>query len=181
MEYAGRSGRPESESASEVRSAAASAGRVDQSNPVCGPSADVWGAEDSRLTETSGLSCSTIRVGFKDLEAGLAQPRARVRRSTDSGGKAAAKRAPSSAGALGCRPDPAIRQDRRGPSRLICHGAERLAQGVTAEVQAVSEQAVERTPHGPGYRPPANRRTLTGEGPTHAEARLLDVSGQACQ
>ena len=138
-----------------------------------------WAAVEARqmgrggiacVAAATGMSCTTIRAGLKELDAKQApdaQPDPARLRRPGAGRKPLIARDPQLAQALERLVDPVTRGDPMGPLLWTCSSAARLAAELTTAGHAVSERTVNRLLHELGYSLQANRKTL--EGAQHAD------------
>ena len=117
----------------------------------------------SRVSESTGLSRTTIRAGLRELAEGPPKATGRVRRP-GGGRKPATVKDPQLRAALEQKLDPVVRGFWLSPLRWTCHSSESLATQLRAEGCDVSGRTVNRLLHGLGYRLRGNRKVPRANG-----------------
>jgi hypothetical protein len=118
----------------------------------------------SRVSEATGLSRITIRVGLNELQStppGRVDVAGRIRKP-GGGRKPLTEHAPTLLHALETLVDPVTRGDPMSPLRWTCKSAAKLASELQSKGHRASERSVNRLLHELGYSLQSNRKTIEG-------------------
>ena len=149
----------------------------------------LWAAVEARaigrggitcVAEATGLSQTTIRAGFRELDSQSTSdphkvPHERLRRP-GGGRRALVEHDPGLLKALEALVDPVTRGDPMGPLRWTCKSAARLAMALQTQGHAVSERSVNRLLHDLGYSLQSNRKTLEGSHHPDRDAQFQHIN-----
>lgn len=117
----------------------------------------------SKVAKATGLSRTTIHVGFKELESGKssAPPLGRIRKE-GGGRKPLTHHAPDIIKALDALVEPTTRGDPESPLRWTCKSTRNLAQELQEQGYSIGDRKVADLLHGMGYSLQANAKTIEG-------------------
>jgi transposase len=133
-----------------------------------------WGGI-SRVSEATGLSRITIKVGLDELRATPGEDGGRIRKP-GGGRKALAEHDPGLLNALEGLVDPVTRGDPMSPLRWTCKSADKLASELAASGHPVSERTVSRLLHRLGYSLQSNRKAIEGKDHPDRDAQFRHIS-----
>ena len=149
----------------------------------------LWAAVEARaigrgglthVAEATGLSQTTIRAGFRELDSQSTADTHTVTserlRRPGGGRRSLVAQAPGLLKALEALVDPVTRGDPMGPLRWTCKSAARLAMELQTQGHAVSERSLNRLLHDLGYSLPSNRKTLEGSQPPDRDAQCQPIN-----
>ncbi len=117
----------------------------------------------SKVAKATGLSRTTIHVGFKELESGRssAPPPGRIRKK-GGGRKPLIHNAPDIIKALDALVEPTTRGDPESPLRWTCKSTRNLAQELQQQGYSIGDRKVADLLHDMGYSLQANAKTIEG-------------------
>jgi hypothetical protein len=117
----------------------------------------------SKVARATGLSRTTIHVGFKELEFGKASapPPGRIRKE-GGGRKPLTHHAPDIIKALDALVEPTTRGDPESPLRWTCKSTRNLAQELQRQGYRIGDRKVADLLHDMGYSLQANAKTIEG-------------------
>jgi len=117
----------------------------------------------SKVARATGLSRTTIHVGFKELESGKAgaPPPGRIRKK-GGGRKPLTHHAPDIIQALDALVEPTTRGDPESPLRWTCKSTRNLAQELQSQGYRIGDRKVADLLHAMGYSLQANAKTIEG-------------------
>src|SRR3954471_7694265 len=137
----------------------------------------------TRVSEATGLSRVTIRVGLKELDpastpTGREPATGRLRRP-GGGRKPLADQDPVLLRDLEALVDPVTRGDPMSPLRWTCKSAAKLAAELQAKGHAAGERTVNRLLHALDYSLQSNRKTIEGKGHPDRDAQFQYINRRA--
>jgi transposase len=116
----------------------------------------------SKVAQATGLSRTTIHVGFKELESGNASaPPGRIRKK-GGGRKPLTHHAPDIIKALDALVEPTTRGDPESPLRWTCKSTRNLAKELQQQGYSIGDRKVADLLHDMGYSLQANAKTIEG-------------------
>ncbi len=134
----------------------------------------------TRVAEATGLSQTTIRAGFRELDSRSTSDTHKATserlRRPGGGRRALGAHAPRLLTALEVLVDPVTRGDPMGPLRWTCKSAARLATELHNQGYTVSERSINRLLHALGYSLQSNRKTIEGSHHPDRDAQFQHIN-----
>lgn len=133
----------------------------------------------SKVAKATGLSRTTIHVGFKELESGgsSAPPPGRIRKK-GGGRKPLTHHAPDIISALDALVEPTTRGDPESPLRWTCKSTRHLAQELKQQGYSIGDRKVAELLHDMGYSLQANAKTIEGTQHPDRNAQFEHISAR---
>ena len=132
----------------------------------------------SKVAKATGLSRTTIHVGFKELESGESSaPPGRIRKK-GGGRKPLTHHAPDIISALDALVEPTTRGDPESPLRWTCKSTRHLAQELKQQGYSIGDRKVAELLHDMGYSLQANAKTIEGTQHPDRNAQFEHISAR---
>ena len=132
----------------------------------------------SKVAKATGLSRTTIHVGFKELESGESSaPPGRIRKK-GGGRKPLTHHAPDIISALDALVEPTTRGDPESPLRWTCKSTRHLAQELKLQGYSIGDRKVAELLHDMGYSLQANAKTIEGTQHPDRNAQFEHISAR---
>ena len=132
----------------------------------------------SKVAKATGLSRTTIHVGFKELESGESSaPPGRIRKK-GGGRKPLTHHAPDIISALDALIEPTTRGDPESPLRWTCKSTRHLAQELKQQGYSIGDRKVAELLHDMGYSLQANAKTIEGTQHPDRNAQFEHISAR---
>lgn len=133
----------------------------------------------SKVAKATGLSRTTIHVGFKELESGKASasPAGRIRKK-GGGRKPLTHHAPDIISALDALVEPTTRGDPESPLRWTCKSTRNLARELQQQGYSIGDRKVADLLHDMGYSLQANAKTIEGTQHPDRNAQFEHISAR---
>ena len=134
----------------------------------------------TRVAEATGLSQTTMRAGFRELDSQSTSDTHKVTserlRRVGGGRRSLVDQDPELLTGLAALLDPVTRGEPMGPLRWTCKSAARLAMALQTQGHAVSERRLNRLLHDLGYSLQSNRKPMEGSHHPDRDAQLQHLN-----